>query len=119
MAELPDNTRESLSVRYNNLRTEAIKFVEEGAKSIHVYNVAMDALQDAVKKVAAVKNHGSGTKQGGTLSNGGSQESHANEENLTATYSSVVSTANLVILSCFHGLLFLCLPLYSGNLALY
>ncbi|RVX12247.1 Protein FAR1-related sequence 9 [Vitis vinifera] len=54
-SELPSNSRESLTVRYNSLRQEAIKYVEEGAKSIHVYNVAMDALQEAVRKVAAAK----------------------------------------------------------------
>ncbi|KAH0654328.1 hypothetical protein KY289_032006 [Solanum tuberosum] len=35
--------------------TEAIKFVEEGAKSIHHYNVAVNALKEAAKKVAAAK----------------------------------------------------------------
>ncbi|KAI3807888.1 hypothetical protein L1987_23824 [Smallanthus sonchifolius] len=45
----------SLTVRYNSLRKEALKFVEEGAKSIHIYNVAKDALQVAANKV---KNHG-------------------------------------------------------------
>lgn len=88
-SELPSNSRESLTVRYNSLRQEAIKYVEEGAKSIHVYNVAMDALQEAVRKVAAAKNKGPGAAQGGTLANGGNQEMCAREENRTAPYQSV------------------------------
>ncbi|XP_024017665.1 protein FAR1-RELATED SEQUENCE 9 [Morus notabilis] len=88
-SELPNTSRESLTVRYNNLRQEAIKYVEEGAKSIHIYNVAMDALQEATKKVVAVKNQVSGTAPGGTLANGSSQVLHTNEENQMAAYPSV------------------------------
>ncbi|XP_015571858.1 protein FAR1-RELATED SEQUENCE 9 [Ricinus communis] len=83
-SELPTNSRESLTVRYNNLRQEAIKYVEEGAKSIHIYNVAMDALQDAAKKVAAVKNKSPGATQDGALSNGSGQELHVADENRVA-----------------------------------
>ncbi|MCI78382.1 protein FAR1-RELATED SEQUENCE 9-like, partial [Trifolium medium] len=32
------------------MRQEAIKYVEEGAKSIQTYRVAMKALQEAAKK---------------------------------------------------------------------
>lgn len=53
--ELPSNYQESLTMRHNSLQQEAIKFVEEGAKSIHSYNVAMNALKEAAKKVAAAK----------------------------------------------------------------
>ncbi|KAJ6938004.1 protein FAR1-RELATED SEQUENCE 9 [Populus alba x Populus x berolinensis] len=88
-SELPNDSRESLTVRYNNLRQEAIKYVEEGAKSIHIYNVAMDALQEAAKKVSDVKNQGSGGTQGGTLTNGSSQELHVAEDNTSATCQSV------------------------------
>ncbi|KAL2940386.1 Protein FAR1-RELATED SEQUENCE 9 [Bienertia sinuspersici] len=49
---------------------EAMKFVEEGAKSIHVYNVAMNALQEAAEKVAVVKNEGNAVTQAGSLANG-------------------------------------------------
>ena len=98
-AELPNSSRESLTVRYNNLRQEAIKYVEEGAKSIHIYNVAMDALKEAAKKVSAVKNRGPGPTQGATLVNGGGQELHATQENQTATYQSVVSLSQTESLS--------------------
>lgn len=53
----------SLAARHSSLKQEAIKFVEEGAKSIHVYNVAMDALGEASKKVVASKKQRSGEMQ--------------------------------------------------------
>ncbi|CAO2823503.1 unnamed protein product [Amaranthus hypochondriacus] len=64
------NSQQPLTTRYNNLRLQAIKFVEDGAKSIHVYNVAMTALQEAAKKVADMKNQGVGITQGGSPANG-------------------------------------------------
>ncbi|PSS21834.1 Protein FAR1-RELATED SEQUENCE like [Actinidia chinensis var. chinensis] len=79
--ELPSNPQESLTVRYNNLRHEAIKYVEEGAKSIHFFNVAMDALQDAAKKVSIAKKQRSGATQGSTPANGDRQGMHTGEEN--------------------------------------
>jgi hypothetical protein len=82
--EPQNNSRESLTVRYNTLRQEAIKFVEEGAKSMHTYHVAMDALQVATKKVSALKNQSSGTMQTHTLTNGDSQEFHAASESQTS-----------------------------------
>ncbi|KAI3859892.1 hypothetical protein MKW92_003933 [Papaver armeniacum] len=57
---------------------EAIKFVEEGAKSLHTYNVAIEALHEAAKKVAAVKGPGIGV---GSLVNGSHQEVNASEGN--------------------------------------
>ncbi|MFQ6648600.1 hypothetical protein Gotur_021033 [Gossypium turneri] len=75
--ELPNNSRESLTDRYNTLRQEAIKYVEEGAKSIHIYNVAMDALQEALKKVSSAKNQSPVSAEDGALSNGRNQELHA------------------------------------------
>uniref|UniRef100_A0A5B7BW59 Protein FAR1-RELATED SEQUENCE n=1 Tax=Davidia involucrata TaxID=16924 RepID=A0A5B7BW59_DAVIN len=86
--ELPSNSRESLTVRYNNLRQEAIKFVEEGAKSIHIYNVAVDALQEATKKVAFAKKQNSGGTQSSTVANGDNREMHTGEENRTTPYQS-------------------------------
>ncbi|GMP37206.1 hypothetical protein CsSME_00009001 [Camellia sinensis var. sinensis] len=50
---------ESHTVRYNTLRHEAFKFVDEGAESLESYNVAMVALQEAAKRVAlATQNEG-------------------------------------------------------------
>lgn len=88
-SDMPNSDRESLTVRYNNLRQEAIKYVEEGAKSIHVYNVAMDALREAAKKVTAAKNQGSGGTDSSTFINGGSQDSRAAEGPQTPIHQSV------------------------------
>ena len=90
-SKLPNNSRESLTVQYNSLRQEAIKYVEEGAKSIHIYNVAMDALQEALKKVAAAKNQSPTAAEDGTLNNGGNQELHAAGDTQTMACQSAVS----------------------------
>ena len=52
---LPSNSQGSSAARYENLRREAIKYVEEGAESVCIYNVAMESLHVAAKKVAAAK----------------------------------------------------------------
>ncbi|KAF6136514.1 hypothetical protein GIB67_035073 [Kingdonia uniflora] len=46
---------ESLTMRYNNLCREAIKYAEEGAIATETYNVALTALKESWKKVVAVK----------------------------------------------------------------
>ncbi|KAG5239308.1 protein FAR1-RELATED SEQUENCE [Salix suchowensis] len=46
---------ESLTLRYNNLCREAIKYAEEGAIAVETYNIAMSALREGGKKVAVVK----------------------------------------------------------------
>ncbi|XP_071706493.1 protein FAR1-RELATED SEQUENCE 9 [Rutidosis leptorrhynchoides] len=53
VVEIPNDSR---TVRYNNLRHEALKFVEEGTKSIHVYNAARDALQLVANKIDDASN---------------------------------------------------------------
>ena len=106
-SKLPNNSRESLTVQYNSLRQEAIKYVEEGAKSIHIYNVAMDALQEALKKVAAAKNQSPTAAEDGTLNNGGNQELHAAGDTETVTCQSAVSfsyfgtLSSLLMLPCY------------------
>ncbi|XP_062029918.1 protein FAR1-RELATED SEQUENCE 5-like [Rosa rugosa] len=60
---LPNDSQDSSAARYDNLRREAIKYVEEGAESECVYNVAMDALREAANTVAAAKKHGPGVVQ--------------------------------------------------------
>ncbi|KAB1226601.1 Protein FAR1-RELATED SEQUENCE 3 [Morella rubra] len=47
--------QESLTLRYNNLCREAIKYAEDGAIAVETYNVAMVALKEGGKKVALVK----------------------------------------------------------------
>lgn len=48
----------SLTVRYNNLRHEALKYVDEGIKSPDIYNVAVGALREAANKVTLAKKNG-------------------------------------------------------------
>lgn len=69
---MPGNAQESYAVRHDNLRLGVIKYVEQGAESTHSYNVAMNALQEAAKKVASAKKHGPGV-QWNTLFNGSQQ----------------------------------------------
>ncbi|KAJ0010858.1 hypothetical protein Pint_33976 [Pistacia integerrima] len=62
------NYLESHTVRYNTLRHEVFKFIDEGAQSVDTYNVAMIALQDAAKRVAvATKNDGKTTLMNGRM----------------------------------------------------
>ncbi|KAF7841641.1 protein FAR1-RELATED SEQUENCE 9 [Senna tora] len=89
-SEYTSNSRESLTVRYNNLRQEAIKYVEEGAKSIHIYHIAMKGLQEAARKVSSVKNKGAGITEGSTLADGSSGGLLAADENVRPTYTSVI-----------------------------
>ncbi|MQL89023.1 hypothetical protein Taro_021592 [Colocasia esculenta] len=53
--ELHGNSRESLTLRYNNLRHLAINFVEEGASSMEIYDVAIAVLREAGSKVLSAK----------------------------------------------------------------
>jgi len=61
-SDLLNGAQESLSVRYNNLRHEALKYVDRGVKTAEIYIVAMGALQEAANKVVlAKKNSGKST----------------------------------------------------------
>ncbi|KAK0580633.1 hypothetical protein LWI29_004345 [Acer saccharum] len=74
---------ESHTVRYNTLRHEAFKFVDEGAKSLDTYNVAVAALQEAAKRVAlaTTRNEGRTTMVNGHIR--GNLASDANRANIT------------------------------------
>ncbi|XP_060200030.1 protein FAR1-RELATED SEQUENCE 5-like [Lycium barbarum] len=50
---LPSSHNESFTDRFEKLSLEATKYVKEGVDSKNVYQVAMDALHEASKKVAA------------------------------------------------------------------
>lgn len=78
--EFSNSCQESLTICYNNLRQEATKYVEEGAKSIQIYKIAMDALDEAAKKVAAATNKFGGATPGTTLPNGDSYPSEEAQE---------------------------------------
>lgn len=97
-SEYNSNSRESLTVRYNNLRQEVIKYVEEGAKSIHIYHIAMKGLQEAAKKVSVAKNQSGGTTEGATPADRSQGGLIATDENERATYTAVVSFLYLEIL---------------------
>ncbi|KAF2300072.1 hypothetical protein GH714_007995 [Hevea brasiliensis] len=47
--------QESLTLRYNNLCGEAIRYAEEGAIAVDTYNVAIGVLREGGKKIAAMK----------------------------------------------------------------
>ncbi|KAJ0101051.1 hypothetical protein Patl1_05785 [Pistacia atlantica] len=46
---------ETLTLRFNNLCREAIKYAEEGAIAVETYNAAIAALREGGKKIAVVK----------------------------------------------------------------
>lgn len=46
---------ETLTLRFNNLCQEAIKFAEEGAIAIETYNAALSTLREGGKKISMVK----------------------------------------------------------------
>lgn len=80
--DLLNSSRESLTVRYNNLRHEALKYVDEGVKTIDIYNVAAAALQEAADKVALAK------KNGGRIANvnGAGREDRTNGNHASASF---------------------------------
>ncbi|ONL96125.1 Far-red impaired responsive (FAR1) family protein [Zea mays] len=49
------NPADSLTILYNNLCQEAIKFAKEGSVTEEIYHVAVSALKEAAEKVAEVK----------------------------------------------------------------
>ncbi|CAK9167804.1 unnamed protein product [Ilex paraguariensis] len=75
---LPSNYQESFTARHDKLRREAIKYIEEGADTTHVYNVAMNALREAAKKVAAAMQDVPGVMWS-TLTNRSDQEGNKSE----------------------------------------
>ncbi|KAK6245971.1 hypothetical protein QUC31_000755, partial [Theobroma cacao] len=77
--ELPSNIQESYAARYDNLCHEAIKFVREGTGSIHTFNVAMDALHEAAKKVVAAKKNDSAVIKNSPFNSG--QQLQSGSEN--------------------------------------
>ncbi|KAL6220846.1 hypothetical protein ACLB2K_008599 [Fragaria x ananassa] len=58
VSNLLNRSQESLTVRYNNLHHEALKYVDEGVQTVEIYNVAIAALQDAANKFAHENKNG-------------------------------------------------------------
>ncbi|KAI5670030.1 hypothetical protein M9H77_19883 [Catharanthus roseus] len=84
-SDFPSNSHESFTVRHSNLRHEAMKFVEEGAKSIHIYNVAVNALQEARKKVAAAKKKSIEATVDDNRANCSNQDMHVDKDDQATT----------------------------------
>ncbi|XP_027077880.1 protein FAR1-RELATED SEQUENCE 5-like isoform X1 [Coffea arabica] len=53
--DLSNGSRESLTARYNKLRHEVFKYVDEGMQTEETYNAAMDALREAANKVSMAR----------------------------------------------------------------
>lgn len=49
------HSHESLTTRYNSLCREAIRYAEEGAIALETYNIMLNALKEAGKKIDSVK----------------------------------------------------------------
>lgn len=88
-SSLSNATQESFTVRYNNLRHAALKFVDEGVETVEIYNVAVDALQEAANKVViAKKNGGRNTAKIGGTSKGDLATNHNDTHNATEDHQS-------------------------------
>ncbi|GMP37207.1 hypothetical protein CsSME_00009001 [Camellia sinensis var. sinensis] len=102
---------ESHTVRYNTLRHEAFKFVDEGAESLESYNVAMVALQEAAKRVAlATQNEGKTPMVNGhvreDLTSDGSQANYSTGDH-PRSFSQQLSEVRDFILLAFQSPTFL------------
>ncbi|CAL9093232.1 unnamed protein product [Musa textilis] len=89
------NSQESLTVLYNQLCYEAIKYAQEGATTEHTYNVAMAALKEAAEKVAAAKRNAGITAQAGVASGGTRQAFLVSTESSIGSLVQVKSLHNL------------------------
>ncbi|KAF8398087.1 hypothetical protein HHK36_017013 [Tetracentron sinense] len=76
---------ESLTLRYNYLCREAIKYSEEGAISVETYNVAVGALREGGKKVAVVKKNVAKVAPTSSLVGGNNQEDSGRKTSLLAS----------------------------------
>ncbi|KAL6965076.1 hypothetical protein U1Q18_036134 [Sarracenia purpurea var. burkii] len=90
MLGFPCNYQSSSTAGCDNLCHEAITYVEERAESIYVYNVAMEALRKAAKKVAATKQDGPGVIQSNPT-NRSDQEANTRENQISQLQSCSMS----------------------------
>lgn len=75
------NYLESHTVRYNTLRHEVFKFVDDGSKSSESYDVAVNALREAFERVSyATKNNGKNATVNGRFTASVSHANWAHEE---------------------------------------
>lgn len=108
------NYLESHTVRFNTLRHETFKFVDEGAKSIEIYNVAIDALQEAAKRVSLVaKNEGKPTMVNGRIR--GRSAGDANRANIVSGNHRAISSQPLSeVRIFFHFVAVQCFILFTN-----
>lgn len=67
-------SQNSVTWRFNKLHQEGIRFAEEGATSVEIFNVAMFALREATQKVIAAKRDADMFPQLGNLVSGGNTD---------------------------------------------
>lgn len=73
---------ETLTLRFNRLCQEAIKYAEEGSISIETYNAALSALREGARKTATVKKNVAKVTPPSSQASGNSQED-TNKKNPT------------------------------------
>lgn len=79
---------QSLTLRFNSLCREAIKFAEEGSIAAETYSVAMSTLRDGARKIAVVKKNVAKSMPPISHVNGNSQEeNHKNSPTLPSDIS--------------------------------
>lgn len=71
---------ESLTLRFNSLCREAIKYVEGGAIAIETYHAAMSALREGGKKIAIVKKNVAKVKPTSSQGSGSSSQDDSNKK---------------------------------------
>lgn len=71
---------ESLTLRFNSLCREAIKYAEEGAIAIETYQAAMSALREGGKKIAIVKKNVAKVKPTTSQGSGSSSQDDSNKK---------------------------------------
>ncbi|XP_071932275.1 protein FAR1-RELATED SEQUENCE 5-like isoform X2 [Coffea arabica] len=91
---------ESHTVRYNTLRHEALKFVDDGAESVDLYNVAMAALAEASEKVSLeTKNEGRISANNGRFRDdsrrNGIQANHKNRDQNKGSFAQQLSEEDM------------------------
>lgn len=71
---------ESLTLRFNSLCRESIKYAEEGAIAIETYHAAMSALREGGKKIAIVKKNVAKVKPTTSQGSGSSSQDDSNKK---------------------------------------
>ncbi|KAL0429496.1 UNVERIFIED_CONTAM: protein FAR1-RELATED SEQUENCE 3 [Sesamum radiatum] len=81
--EIDMQCMESLTVRFNNLCREAIKFAEVGAIAAETYNAAMDVLQEGARKISMVKKNVTKIKSPSSQGSGSFQDNSSKKASVS------------------------------------